>query len=56
MLIGKSIEITDSKNKNDVGIKGHIIDETKNMIIIKNQKIHKLFKKNIKYKIVNEGK
>ena len=37
-LIGKNIEITKSKNKSLIGIKGKIIDETKNMLILDNQK------------------
>ena len=34
-LIGLNIEISKSKNKANIGIKGSIIDETKNMLIIK---------------------
>ena len=48
-LIGKSIEITKSKNKSLVGIKGKVIDETKNMIILDNQK--KLIKSQSTFKI-----
>jgi len=36
-LIGLNIEISKSKNKANIGIKGSIIDETKNMLIIKNK-------------------
>lgn len=48
-LIGKNIEITKSKNKSLVGLKGRIIDETKNMIILDNQK--KLIKSQSTFKI-----
>ena len=47
-LIGLSIEVIDSKNKSNIGIKGKIIDETKSTIIIKQNKEKKrIFKKNI---------
>jgi len=48
-LIGKSIEITKSKNKSLIGVKGKVIDETKNMIILDNQK--KLIKSQSTFKI-----
>ncbi len=48
-LIGKDIEITKSKNKSLIGIKGKVIDETKNMIILDNQK--KLMKSQSTFKI-----
>lgn len=47
-LIGSSVEIVDSSNKSNVGIKGKIIDETKNTITIQqNNKQKRLFKNNI---------
>ena len=47
-LIGLNTEIIDSKNKSDIGIKGKIIDETKNTLIIEtNGKRKKVFKNNI---------
>ena len=48
-LIGKNIEITKSKNKSLIGIKGKIIDETKNMLILDNQK--KLIKSQSTFRI-----
>ena len=48
-LIGKDIEITKSKNKSLIGVKGKVIDETKNMIILDNQK--KLMKSQSTFKI-----
>ena len=48
-LIGSQLEVVDSKNKSLIGIKGKIIDETKNMLILENGK--KLIKTQIKIKI-----
>ena len=47
-LIGLYAEITDSKNKNNIGIKGKITDETKNTIKIEKKTI---LKKDVKIKI-----
>jgi len=47
-LIGLKAEIVDSRNKANIGIKGKIIDETKNTIIIEHKsKKKRLFKSNI---------
>ena len=50
-LIGLSIEVIDAKNPSVVGIKGKIIDETKNTIVIQSDKVKKLIKNQIKMKI-----
>jgi ribonuclease P protein subunit POP4 len=51
-IIGSLAEVIDSKNKSNIGIKGKIIDETKNTIIIEDkQKRKRLFKNNITLKI-----
>jgi len=51
-IIGKNIEIIESKNKSNQGLKGKIIDETKNTIKIKTKKGEKtLIKKNITFKM-----
>jgi len=44
-LIGLEAEITNSENKGNAGIKGNIIDETKNTFTIKGKKIWKVIKK-----------
>ena len=44
-LIGKTIEIVEATNKNLVGLKGKIVDETKNMLELEDGK--KLVKKQI---------
>lgn len=33
-LIGLDVEVIESKNKKNIGIKGKVIDETKNMLVI----------------------
>jgi len=51
-LIGLHIEVVNSKNKDNIGIKGKIIDETKNMLIIKTKdKIKKMIKNQIYFSI-----
>ncbi len=56
-LIGNQIEVIKSKNKSLEGIKGKIIDETKNTLTIKtNSKIKKIIKNQtiMKIKIKNK--
>lgn len=50
-IIGLQAEVINSKNKSNIGIKGKIIDETKETIIIKDKKQKRLFKNNIILKI-----
>ena len=40
-LIGKYIEVTKSNNKTLVGLKGKVVDETKNMLLLENGKMVK---------------
>lgn len=49
-LIGKKIEVIDSKNKSLIGIIGEVVDETKNLIILYNGK--KLLKGIVDIKII----
>ena len=37
-LIGKKVEVKDSRNPSLIGIKGEIVDETKNMLVIRTEK------------------
>jgi ribonuclease P protein subunit POP4 len=56
-LIGRNIEVTNSKNKSNIGLKGKIIDETKNMLKIRTKQGEKrLIKNNITFTIKMEGK
>jgi len=49
-LIGLEIKVTDSENKDNIGISGKIIDETKETVVIEHENKKKsLFKKNIKF-------
>lgn len=56
-FIGSEIEVMESMNKVLKGIKGIIIDETKNMITIRTQdkKAKRLIKKDIIFTICNKG-
>jgi len=55
-FIGKEIEIVKSKNKDLIGLKGKIVDETKNIFIIETKKGEKKVQKKIcKFKFVKEG-
>ncbi len=51
-LIGSNIEVVSSSNKTLVGLKGKIVEETKNTITLDNGK--KLLKSHIKIKIGND--
>jgi len=56
-LIGLEVEIADSTNKFQVGVKGLVVDETKNTLIIETEKgIKKIQKKGSTFifKISNE--
>ena len=53
-LIGSNLEVIDSKNKSLIGIKGKIIDETKNMLVLDNEK--KLIKSQSTFKIKFKNK
>ena len=46
-LIGQNVTISDSKNKEIIGIKGNIIMETKNMFVINTKNGKKNIPKNI---------
>ena len=49
LMIGSSIEIIESKNKSLIGLKGKVIDETKNILTINTEKgIKKVIKSQIK--------
>lgn len=56
-MIGKDIEIIDSKNKSLLGLKGRIIDETKNsFIIMHNGKRKMILKSHVKMIIIWKDK
>jgi len=53
-LIGSSIEVVESKNQSLVGLKGIVIDETKNTLTVKSKKTRKILKGHVK--IMVDGK
>lgn len=56
-FIGLEATVVDSKNKANIGIKGRIIDETKNMLVIETSKGKKrLMKGNITIVVVFDKK
>ncbi len=56
-LIGEEIEVVTSKNKSNLGIKGKIIDETKETITVNQDgKEVVLMKKIITFKLMKSGK
>ena len=56
-LIGKILEVIDANNPSLIGIKGKVIDETKNMLTVEtNNETKKLVKKQVTIKTNIEGK
>lgn len=56
-LIGKEIEIIDSKNKKQIGLKGILVYESANMLILEVKgKIVKILKGNVVLKADYKGK
>ena len=53
-LIGSNIEVISSKNKTLIGLKGKVIDETKNTLTIKSDKTKKIIKSHVTLKIDNK--
>lgn len=50
--IGRKIEIIEAKNKALVGMKGEIMDETKNMFMVEeNEKMKRIIKDQVKMKV-----
>lgn len=55
--IGKKIEIVESNNSNQIGLKGTLIYESSSLFFLKiDNKIKKIFKDQIKFKIEYEDK
>ncbi len=56
-LIGKELEVLDSKNPYLIGLKGLIVNETKNLFVIKTDKgMKKIVKHSIVFKVNIKGK
>lgn len=55
-LIGLNVKIIESKNKSNIGIKGKIVDETRNSLVIKTDNGNKkVLKENVVLEFTNEG-
>jgi len=56
-LIGEEIEVVEAANKSNLTVRGTIVDETKETIIVEQKGMNKtLFKKNITFKLIKTGK
>ncbi len=55
-FIGEKIEVVDASNKTLVGLSGKVIDETRDTIVIENDKEKTLLKKQITIKVTIKGK
>lgn len=53
-LIGLTIEVISAENKSLIGLKGKIVDETRNLLILENGK--KIIKSNATFKIKFKNK
>lgn len=53
VLIGRTIKVVDAQNKNLVGIQGIVLNETRNMLMLKNKR---LIKDQVTIEIEFEGK
>lgn len=52
MMIGESVEVVRSTNRYYLGIKGKVIDETQNMLIVETAEgVKRLIKKNVVLKV-----
>lgn len=55
-LIGLDVKIIGSKNRSNIGIKGKIIDETRNSMVIKTDNGDKMvLKENVVLELTNKG-
>ena len=50
-LIGLEVEVIESSDKSQVGIKGRVVDETKNTLVIEDRKEKTVPKKNAKFRV-----
>lgn len=56
-FIGLTIEVTKAKNKDLVGVKGRVIDETRNSFVLSDEKGKKIILKNqlTEFKVIEMG-
>jgi ribonuclease P protein subunit POP4 len=56
-MIGRNIVVIDAKNKSLIGIKGNVIDETKNTFVVETSYGKKtLLKQQITFETIHKGK
>lgn len=56
-LIGYDIEVVEASNKNYVGIKGRVLDETRNILVVKtNSNVKKIVKKGCIFRLNKDGR
>ncbi|MDP2906525.1 MAG: ribonuclease P protein subunit [Nanoarchaeota archaeon] len=56
-LIGLEVEVVDAENKSLIGLKGLIVDETKNLLAIEKEGVvKKVIKSQVMIKVMLEGK
>jgi len=55
-LIGYYVEIIESSNRNYIGIKGKVVDETRKTLVIKSDKgLKRVGKKGCIFKVIRDG-
>ena len=52
LLIGLEVEITEARCKGYIGLKGRIVDETKNTFLLENDRIRRVPKKDVKFRFI----
>jgi len=51
-FIGLEVEITEARCKGYIGLKGRIVDETKNTFLLENDRTRRVPKKDVKFRII----
>jgi len=51
-FIGLEVEITEARCKGYIGLKGRIVDETKNTFLLENDRTRRVPKKDMKFRII----
>ena len=55
-LIGYDIEVVEASNKNYIGIKGRVVDETRNLLVVKTgEGVKKIVKKGCIFRLNIDG-
>jgi ribonuclease P protein subunit POP4 len=54
-IIGLEVEITEAGCKGYIGLKGRIVDETKNTFLLENDKVRRVPKKGVKFRFITSN-